>query len=77
VFAGSWGRVKRGGCGHARVRFLDLSKRWLQRPERAFSFRTFEWGVVWSRIAWLLERSRSFPLPVVDRRSADVDGIAG
>ena len=29
------------------------------------------------RIAWLLERSRPFPLPVVDRRSADVDRIAG
>ena len=29
------------------------------------------------RIAWLLERSRMFPLPVVDRRSADVDGVAG
>ena len=26
----------------------------------------FEWGVVWSRIAWLLERLRPFPLPVVD-----------
>jgi len=58
----TWGLVDRGGCGHARVSFWDLSNRWLQRPERVFSDRMFEWGVVWSRIAWLLERSRPFPL---------------
>ena len=77
MFAGSSGRIDRGGCGHARLSFRELPKRWLQRPERAFSFQTFEWEVVWSRIAWLFERSRPSLFPVVDRRSADVDGIAG
>jgi len=71
------GRVDRGGCGHARISFWDWSKRWLQRPERAFSCQTIAWGVVWLRIAWLLERSRSFPLPVVNPGSVGNAGDRG
>jgi len=72
-------QVDRGGCGHARVLFWDMLKRWLQRPETALSCQTLVWGVEWLLIAWLLEPARLFPLrhrqlPVVDRRSADVDG---
>jgi len=70
VLKGSWGQVDAATNGHDVAIPLWLARIGLKGPCGRCQFRVFKQGVVSVLIFGLRERSRPFPLRLVDRRSA-------